>query len=75
MSRRKRIPWLPPAIRWLLPASCSDPECDADHGYEGTLTSDDISLRISAEAEGATALAEAIAFSSALSAAIGPRSR
>ncbi len=59
----------------LLPASCSDPGCDADHGYEGTVTSDDISLRISAEAEGATALAEAIAFSSALSAAIGPRSR
>lgn len=57
----------------LLPAQCSDPGCDADHGYEGTITADDIALRISAEAEGRRALDEALAFSSALSSAIGTR--
>ena len=30
----------------LVPATCGDPECDADHGYEGTVTGDDIALRI-----------------------------
>ncbi|MET0952416.1 MAG: DUF5998 family protein, partial [Aeromicrobium sp.] len=27
----------------LEPARCSDPECDADHGYSGSLTGDDFS--------------------------------
>ncbi|KRE36866.1 phosphodiesterase [Janibacter sp. Soil728] len=56
----------------LLPAQCNDPECDGgDHGYEGTVTSDDIALRISAEAEGRTALDRAIEFARDLSASIG----
>jgi hypothetical protein len=55
----------------LLPASCGDESCEADHGYEGTVASDDIALRISADAEGERALAEAMAFARDLSAAIG----
>ena len=55
----------------LVPASCSDPECDADHGYEGTITGDDIALRISAAADGEDALTRALAFARDLSAAIG----
>ena len=56
----------------LLPAQCSDPDCDGgDHGYEGTITSDDIALRISAEAEGRTALDRATEFARDLSASIG----
>jgi hypothetical protein len=55
----------------LVPASCSDPECDADHGYEGTVTGDDIALRISAAADGEDALTQALAFARDLSAAIG----
>lgn len=56
----------------LLPGQCSDPNCDGgDHGYEGTITSDDIALRISAEAEGRTALDRAIEFARDLSASIG----
>ena len=35
-----------------MPATCADPDCEADHGYEGSVASDDISLRISADAEG-----------------------
>ncbi len=48
------------------PASCGDPECEADHGYTGTLTADDVSLRISADAEGAGAVLAAQRFARAL---------
>lgn len=55
----------------LVPATCGDPDCEADHGYEGTISADDISLRISADAEGQQALTQAIGFARALSARIG----
>jgi hypothetical protein len=48
------------------PASCGDPNCDADHGYTGTIAQEDIALRISAEAEGLQAVADAKAFARAL---------
>lgn len=51
------------------PASCGDPECDADHGYSGTIAQEDIALRISAEAEGLQAVIDAKAFARALRAA------
>jgi hypothetical protein len=52
----------------LEPAGCSDPECDADHGYTGTIAGDDYTLRVSAAAEGADAVSALLAFSDALSA-------
>ncbi|NHN56890.1 phosphodiesterase [Calidifontibacter sp. DB0510] len=55
----------------LLPAACADPSCEADHGYEGTVTGDDLTLRISADADGDQILHRAQAFAAALSAAIG----
>lgn len=55
----------------LIPASCGDPACDADHGFEGTVASDDLVLRISADADGARTLQQAKGFASALSARIG----
>ena len=55
----------------LEPAGCSDPNCDADHGYTGVLTSDDFSLRVSAAAEGPEAVANLLAFADALSARTG----
>ncbi|MFV0463259.1 MAG: DUF5998 family protein [Nostocoides sp.] len=55
----------------LLPATCGDASCEADHGYEGTVSADDISLRISAAAEGDEALREAIAFARHLSGVVG----
>lgn len=55
----------------MVPATCGDPDCEADHGYEGSVTSDDIALRISADAEGADALNQAMAFARELSARIG----
>jgi hypothetical protein len=55
----------------LEPAGCADPECDADHGYTGVLTSDDFSLRVSAAAEGPEAVANLLGFADALSARTG----
>jgi Family of unknown function (DUF5998) len=52
----------------LEPAGCGDPECEADHGYTGTLSGDDFSLRVSAAAEGPTAVSELLGFADALSA-------
>jgi hypothetical protein len=52
----------------LEPAGCSDPDCDADHGYTGVLASDDFSLRVSAAADGADAVAGLLEFAESLSA-------
>ncbi|MDR7254516.1 hypothetical protein J2X46_003509 [Nocardioides sp. BE266] len=52
----------------LEPAVCSDPNCDADHGYTGTLAGDDYTLRVSAAAEGADSVAGLLTFADALSA-------
>ncbi|HEU4674483.1 MAG TPA: DUF5998 family protein [Motilibacteraceae bacterium] len=53
----------------LEPAACGDPHCEADHGYTGTSTADDLSLRVSAAAEGPSAVVQALDFAAALSAA------
>ncbi|QBX56903.1 phosphodiesterase [Nocardioides seonyuensis] len=51
----------------LEPAGCSDPQCEADHGYTGTIAGDDYNLRVSAAAEGEEAVAGLLAFADALS--------
>lgn len=53
----------------LEPARCSDPECEADHGYTGSVTGDDFSLRISAVADGGAAVDRLLTFARTLSAA------
>jgi hypothetical protein len=53
----------------LEPATCGDPQCEADHGYSGSITGDDLSLRISADADGPQAVGDALTFARALSAA------
>ena len=52
----------------LEPAGCSDPDCEADHGYTGLIASDDFSLRVSAAAEGPEAVVNLLGFADALSA-------
>jgi Family of unknown function (DUF5998) len=56
----------------LEPATCSDPQCDADHGYTGSFSSDDFSLRVSAAAEGADAVSRLLDFAESLSALTRP---
>jgi Family of unknown function (DUF5998) len=52
----------------LEPASCNDPQCEADHGYTGVLASDDFSLRVSAAADGSDAVEGLLSFADSLSA-------
>lgn len=54
----------------LEPMGCPDPECDADHGYAGVMTADDLAVRVSAAGDGAGRLEQAVEFASALSAAV-----
>lgn len=61
------------AIAWsggqrldMGPAGCADPQCDADHGYTGTIAQEDIVLRVSAEADGLQAVSDAKGFARAL---------
>jgi hypothetical protein len=51
----------------LEPAVCADPNCEADHGYTGSVASDDISLRISAAADGPAGIQQVLEFAKALS--------
>jgi hypothetical protein len=53
----------------LEPAHCGDENCEADHGYSGTITADDLALRISAPADGEEAVRQVLDFASALAAA------
>lgn len=55
----------------LEPASCPDPNCEADHGLTGQVTTDDVMLRVSAQAEGAQAVRELVEFAGALTAVTG----
>lgn len=50
----------------LEPATCGDPNCDADHGLTGQLVGDDLVIRMSADADGAEAVAQLVAFAVAL---------
>ena len=51
----------------LEPAGCGNPDCDADHGYTGTASNDDLALRVSEAADGAEVVAQALEFAAALS--------
>lgn len=48
------------------PASCGDPDCDADHGYTVSDLADDLTVRISAAADGEAAVADLIRFAALL---------
>ena len=59
----------------LEPATCGDPQCEADHGFTGTSSNDDLSVRVSEVADGADVVAQALLFSAALSHATAARLR
>jgi Family of unknown function (DUF5998) len=51
----------------LEPASCGDPDCEADHGYTGSSTVDDFSVRVSVAADGIDGVEQAVTFARTLS--------
>ncbi len=54
----------------LGPAACEDPTCEADHGYTGVLQPDDITVRMSRQADGENAR-RLVAFGLRLQGAVG----
>jgi len=54
----------------LGPAACEDPSCEADHGYTGVIQPDDITVRMSPQADGDNAR-KLIGFGLRLQGAIG----
>ncbi len=69
------IGWGAVARLELEPATCGDPQCEADHGYTGTSSNDDLTVRISEAADGADVVARALQFAAALSEATSSRLR
>lgn len=59
----------------LEPASCGDPHCEADHGYTGTASNDDLALRVSEAADGSDVVVQVLNFAAALSQATAGRRR
>jgi Family of unknown function (DUF5998) len=51
----------------IEPAHCGDETCEADHGYLGTITADDLTLRVSEAADGEEAVRHVLSFVTALS--------
>lgn len=50
----------------LEPAACADPTCEADHGYTGSMVGDDITIRMSAAADGADKVQRLVDFATGL---------
>lgn len=46
----------------LEPADCADPNCQADHGYTGVVTPDDLVVRMSEAADGAERVERLVGF-------------
>ncbi len=57
----------------LEPAGCQDPSCEADHGFTGTSSNDDLAVRVSEAADGADVVAQVLHFAGALSEATATR--
>jgi hypothetical protein len=59
----------------LEPAHCGDESCEADHGYTGTITADDLTLRVSEAADGQDGVQQVLSFAQALSEATSRQDR
>ena len=55
----------------LEPATCADPNCEADHGLTGMIAGDDLTVRISAAGDGEAKVQQLVAFATALQLATG----
>ena len=49
------------------PASCGDPDCQAEHGFTGSLANDDFTLRVYAAADGVERVEQFLNFAQVLS--------
>lgn len=54
----------------IAPATCDDPNCDADHGYTGLAAADDYVLRMSRDADGSVTTGKLVEFGTILQGAV-----
>lgn len=57
----------------LKPATCDNPECEADHGYTGSAAAEDLVIRMSAAADGGDQLSKMVRFANLLQQRAGRR--
>lgn len=50
----------------LEQATCSDPQCEADHGFTGALVGDDLTVRVSAAIDGGDRVSRLVRFATTL---------
>ncbi|MFZ2624152.1 MAG: DUF5998 family protein [Propionibacterium sp.] len=50
----------------IVPAHCADPECEAEHGFDGELVNEDITIRMSPAVDDDASVARLVAFASRL---------
>lgn len=50
----------------VFPENCGNPDCDVDHGFSGGTFSEDVALRVSAQAEGQQAVDATVSFANTL---------
>lgn len=55
----------------IEPATCTDPNCEADHGYTGNVVADDLTIRMSVAADGADRVTRLIRFGTELQRVVG----
>lgn len=55
----------------LEPATCGDPSCEADHGFSGSMVTDDLTIRMSRAGDGADRVQRLIRFATDLQQAAG----
>jgi len=48
------------------PAGCGDPDCEADHGYTGVTSDDDLNVRMSTAADGAAKVDQLMRFATTM---------
>lgn len=55
----------------LEPATCGDPSCEADHGFSGSMVTDDLTIRMSRAGDGAERVQRLVRFATDLQQAAG----
>ncbi len=76
-ARRKAVAEIWLSVGWgamrrveIVPASCGDPACEADHGYDAQNLDDDLTVRMSTAADGDETVQRLMDFATALQLAI-----
>jgi hypothetical protein len=59
----------------VVPAHCADPDCQAEHGFNGELVNEDVVVRMSPAADGEAHVAQLVSFATHLQRAVAAAGR